>query len=367
MPPQQPPHVARIKLKRCEGTLILARVATEAILSSDLVAGIEEALARNRSKMSPEEKESQRKTYTNEVLQGMADIQACCYDHRRPTQSELKRWFLIKQLLDQQIEVKLICQDARQTIPEEHYPEVEKSLNKQFEEVKLKDLMEQYQVETRAELDRKLRSLGTSLQRAKRAFVKGILAQQWVYQQLDRNEEITHQQIWEYYRQHSAEFDKPAGTSWEQLMVRFSRHPAKEEAYASIVWMGNQVRQGVPFAKVAKAHSDGPTASKGGLRQWPAKSRVSPELEKAILGLPEGELSQILEDWRGYYIIRVIERHPAGRTPFREAQTEIREKIRQQRKREQRQTYASGLAEKIPVWTIFDDLPGAEQLARRKR
>jgi parvulin-like peptidyl-prolyl isomerase len=82
-------------------------------------------------------------------------------------------------------------------------------------------------------------------------------------------------------------------------------------------------------------------------------------LDEAIFSLPEAKLSQILEDERGLYIVRVTERKPAGRTPFEDAQDEIKEKITDQKKEKQFKAYLEKLRTKTPVWTIYDkDKPG---------
>jgi len=354
-------------LERCEGTLILARVDSEAILASDILASVDELLARSEKKLEPEELEAQRKQLLDQLAQGLDELAARRHDGRPPTESELQRRALIRQFLSQQVDAKLICHDARQTIPEENFPMIEKSLGKLFDEMALDKLMDRYQAETRADLDRVLRAAGTSLAQEKQRFMERALAQQWAREQVKTDDEITYDQMRQYYYEHPTEFDISAGATWEQLSVRFSTHPSKDEAYAAIAWMGNQVRGGVALAEVAKAHSEGPTAAEGGVRDWPTKDLVSDQIQAAVTGLPEGQMGQITEDWRGYHIVRVIERHEARHMAFNEAETQeqIREKIRQNRLKEQWQVYVKRLAERTPVWTIFDDLPETRQARDR--
>lgn len=146
--------------------------------------------------------------------------------------------------------------------------------------------------------------------------------------------------------------------------MRFSRHPRREEAYALMAQMGNRVLSGQPFAQVARESSEGVTAGKGGLREWTSRgSLVSEELDKALFGLPVGELSQIIEDKVGLHILRVIERKEAKRTPFVEAQVEIRKKIKDQRIEAQMKAYLEKLRRNIPVWTVYDDSYGKGQQA----
>ncbi|MCR4415205.1 MAG: peptidyl-prolyl cis-trans isomerase [Thermoguttaceae bacterium] len=120
------------------------------------------------------------------------------------------------------------------------------------------------------------------------------------------------------------------------------------------------------MATSAKERSDGPTAANGGLRDWTSRGSLTAEiLDRAIFGLPVGEMSPILEEDKLMHIVRVVERQEAQRTPFAEAQAEIREKIRKQRETAAREAFLARLRQQIPVWTVFDEeqakkpLPGS--------
>lgn len=334
-----PPGPARppcdpVPLQPCEGAKILARVGSDIVLASEVMAGIDEMIERNRGRMPEDELQRQRE-------------------------------LLIRQRLRQQIETKLIYGDAKRAIPEERFPEIEKSLRKQFEETELPSMMERGGVATRQELDEKLRQLGTSLEREKRTFVQRALAREWVRQQVKPDEEITYDQMLEYYRNHLADFERPARARWEELMVRFSESASRADAHGTIAWMGNQVLRGVPFADVAKRYSDGVTASEGGNRNWTTKGAlVCAALDQALFGLPVGRLSPILESEKGFHIVRVIEREEATRTPFLEAQVEIQSEIRRQRIQQELEGYVARLRKTVPVWTIFDGQPESE-ISRR--
>ena len=123
--------------------------------------------------------------------------------------------------------------------------------------------------------------------------------------------------------------------------------------------MGNEVLGGRPFAEVAKTRSEGPTAAVGGSFGWTGKgSLASKKLDEAIFSLPVGELSAIIEDGEAIHIVRVTKREEAGRTPFLEAQVEIRSKILDDRRRVAVDDYLGKLRARTPVWTVFDDAKG---------
>jgi parvulin-like peptidyl-prolyl isomerase len=237
-------------------------------------------------------------------------------------------------------------------------------LSKQYDDVELPKLVKKAGVDTPQEFDRKLRLLGTSLEGERRAFMERSLAQQWVHQQVKPDEETTYDQMMTYYRGHLQEFTTPARAEWEELMVRFSKYPSKAAAYDAIARMGNRVMGGTPLAEVAKAESDGPTASQGGRRDWTCRgSLVCEALDQALFAQPEGRMGPILEGPTGFHIVRVTRREPDRTAPFLDAQVSIKQKIVQERTQKLFREYMDTLTARTPVWTIYDSDIRNPQLA----
>jgi parvulin-like peptidyl-prolyl isomerase len=318
------------ELNVCEGARELAHVGSEVILECDVAGPVNDFIEANKDRIPP-------------------------------NQIEATREFLIRKQLKNQIQNKLIFLDAKHTIPSEGWPQIEKQLDKAFEESEpgrpseLEKLMKRTNSRTRAELDAKLRMIGTSLEHEKRSFGERELTRQWVHQQIKRDDEITYDQMVVYYRQNLKEFTTPARAKWEELMVRTLKYPNDDAAYAALAQMGNQVIAGASFAEVAKARSDGPTASKGGGWDWTVQGAlVCKGIDKALFSLPVGQLSPIIQGPNGFHIVRVTSRSDETVAPFLNAQVEIREKIVKQRSDKQLHDYLAKLESHTPVVTIFD-------------
>jgi len=317
------------QLTPCEGTRILAHVGSEVILEGDVAGPVNDFIEANKDRIPPEQLE--------------------------PT-----REFLIKKQLRNVIQNKLVFLDAKQKIPSEGWSQVEKQLEKAFDEGELDKMMKRVNATSRRELEQKLRKLGTSVERERRSFSERELARQWIHMQVKRDDEITPDQMVAYYRQHLNEFTTPARVKWEELMVRSEKYPSGDAAYTALARMGNQVLAGAKFADVAKAASDGATAPSGGAWDWTAKGAlVCKEIDSALfdLRLPVGQLSPIIKEPNGFHIIRVIRREDKVVMPFVDAQVQIREKrvkIVKQRFEKQLQEYLAKLEAKTPISTIFD-------------
>ncbi len=323
---------------------IVARVGNETILASDILPQSDEYLKGMIAKMSAE----QRASITEEEY-------------------EKQRWLVAKKILESFVETKLMYADALNTIPKENHARIKQDLMEKFEKTQMKSMLEKSQVITRGELEKKLAESGQSLERQRQFFLERAMAGSWMYQHTREDKVIPVSQILGYYQQNIADYEFQARARWEQLSANFDQHNNnKTAAFQAAAEMGNDVLRGVPLADVAKKRSNGPTAEKGGERDWTSKGSLkSTVLEDAIFGLPVGRMSPVLEDETGFHIIRVVERNEAGRKPFLEAQIEIRKKLKDENQKRQETEFIAKVKQRTPVWTVFDDpnitIPGGQE------
>ncbi|MCH5375773.1 MAG: peptidyl-prolyl cis-trans isomerase [Planctomycetes bacterium] len=314
---------------------IIAWVGDQPIQTGDIMPTIEQMLAPALAKMSPEEIRQQQ------------------------DQIDEQKQRLLQQALTNSVETKLLYLDFLRTLPDdkrkEILPNITKRAEEQFYEKQLPDAIKRAKVDSAIELDVALRRYGSSVAEQKRLFVERILGQSVLGQKIDYEPEVTHQEMLDYYHEHTADFTHRARARWEILTVRFDQFSNKSEAWAALGQMGNEVLRGAPLAAVARRHSQGADAQDGGYHDWTTQGSLASEaLDQAIFTLPRGRLSERIEDERGFHIVRVLEREEAGRTPFVDAQVEIKEAIHKQKVRQQITDYVAKLRSEIAVWTIFD-------------
>ncbi len=227
---------------------------------------------------------------------------------------------------------------------------------KEFDEKALPEMIEKQGVGTRALFDASLRMKGSSLRQKRVSWSKEQLTRYFLSQQLNLDGEVSHLELLNYYNEHASEFDVVAKAKWEQVMVRFDRFPVRAEAKKAIVEMGNQIVYGAKLPAVAKRASHGYSAAEGGSNDWTTRGSLALEkLDEAIFTLPVGELSDIIETKDGFHIVRVKERTAAIRTPFLEAQVEIRETLQSRKREAAYQKHLAKIRREIPV-KIFDDV-----------
>jgi parvulin-like peptidyl-prolyl isomerase len=316
------------------GAQVLANVNSEVILYSEVAGFVNDVLVNNADKIPPDQVDKQR---------------------------ELLTVMRMRQL----IETKLLYGDAKRTIQgrsEEGWGKLVDAVSKDFEINELKSLMKKAKVKTRAELDAKFNSMGTSVEREKRAYIERAIASQWLRQQTEsQSEELPPQELWKHYADNVKDYAYPAQVRWEHLMTKKERYQ-EEEARRKLHMMGNQVFDGAPLAEVAKQHSQSPDAKNGGQHDWTTVDTLaggtalaSAELRNALETLPIGALSQVIEDSQGYHIVRVLERRPAGVTPFDEVQATIRNRLQAEIGNKKMDVFLSKLQRGATIRTAFDN------------
>lgn len=328
-----------------DGCQVIAKVGSEAVLSREVLWTTNLILEKHKDQIPPQQLPEVRKRLMAQQLMSMLDM-------------------------------KIMYSSFRQNSPQADLAAIHANLDKPFEEKEVPRLMEQVGVTDRRKLDARLTELGTSLRERKEDFYQRMIARSWVTESVDINREVQHEEMLDYYRSHAAEFEFPTQARWEELAVRHDRYPTKAEAYRALAETGNEAyrlaRAAAPaeaaFGSLAKERSQGFTAADGGLHEWTTKGSLAAErIDEALFSLPIGEMSPILESDLGFHIVRVVERHEAGRRPFTEVQNEITEKIREDRFQQAIEAKLTELRRKARIWTLFTgDIDPAEYAAARE-
>jgi parvulin-like peptidyl-prolyl isomerase len=119
---------------------------------------------------------------------------------------------------------------------------------------------------------------------------------------------------------------------------------ARAEARHKIEEIMKEVRAGKDFAELARAYSEGPEAAHGGDSGFVTRGgRALPPIERAAFSLGPGQTSDILETRRGFHIIKVTGKRPAGAVPFEEVKEAIRTKLTAQARAPRIKEYVDGL------------------------
>lgn len=316
-----------------KNTRVLAIVGDQTILAGEVMARVEQILTPYRDQMTDEQYEQQ---------------------------AEL----LIQQVLPRLVENKLVFLDFLRTIPPDKIPELEAKVFEYFSEHHIPSMREKLGVETTADIDAKLREIGSSLAKQQKMFLEQFVGNEALKRNVDTSAEITHDELLAYYHAHKDDFSFPTRARWETMSVELSNFDTEEAAFNALAQLGNAVKSGEDFATVAKRGSQGPRADEGGQYDWTSEGSLrSTKISELVFSLPEGKMSRIVEADGFLHIVRVVERQQAGVEEFAAIQEKIGDKIKEERRQTGEKEYLDRLARETYVWTAYDESPLPNQTA----
>ena len=346
-----------------DGTEILAVVGDQHVLRGDVMPRVRMVMRPVLKKMSPEERYLQRKEIEQQeitllrqmVMQAvetkllyMAFLQNLTADQRTAANETIDA--KVKEMFENavlEMLTKIAVADKKKT----------RELFRSAPQVaQLARLMNNAGIDTMAELDQQLSPFMTSVELEREAFKEENLGRSYLSDRIRKRPEVNHREMLKYYRVNQVNYEIESAARWEQLSVHFEKYDSRKDAYSAIAQMGNEVLRGAKLGAVARRRSQESRATQGGLHEWTVRgSLVSEPIDQAVFSLPPERLSRIIEDDRGFHIIRVLERREAGRVSFQDAQKEIKDKLRVRKQQEQIEQLLKELRDAIPIWTVYDD------------
>ena len=296
---------------------------------------------------------------------------------RQVPEEQLKgvRQQLMQKEVASMVDRKLLYGQFLHGVPKENMPKIEENLRQPFEQHEMPALMKQLKVDNQADLEKELARLGSSLADVRRAFNERVIASEWIRSKVKVNDEVSPDEMIEYYRSHLTDYDFPSQARWEELVVRKNRFKDEASAYEALAHLGNEVWQagmqkpvrGPAFGEIAKAKSDGFTAKDGGLHEWTTRGALQCKaIDDGLFTLQVGQMSPIIDSGPAFHIIRVLERKEAGRKQFTDVQSDIRDRLKDLRYQKEAVKYLTKLRQDARVWTMFTGNVAAETLIGKK-
>ncbi len=156
-----------------------------------------------------------------------------------------------------------------------------------------------------------------------------------------------------YYSEHIDEFSRKGGVSFRHILIKFSGYKTKEEAKSATENLLNKLKNDEDFDTIAKEHSRGPHADRGGLWEAEEVKGFRKDLVSKISDLKEGEISPIINSSLGYHIFKIEEVIADQVLSFQQAQDEIKNTLFREGFIEQRKKYLEILRKKAVIKKHF--------------
>ncbi|MBI4115455.1 MAG: peptidylprolyl isomerase [Candidatus Omnitrophica bacterium] len=143
-------------------------------------------------------------------------------------------------------------------------------------------------------------------------------------------------EIEEYYKNHSSEFTEEEKIKVRSITIRkgedaIAKGLTDEAAKKKLESIEGKIRSGKKFEDLAQEFSEDARAKEGGMMGWVKRGEMLQEIEEALFGFKEGEISNVLETPMGYHLFKVEEKQIGRIAPLDEVRDKIRDVIFRQK------------------------------------
>lgn len=176
------------------------------------------------------------------------------------------------------------------------------------------------------EAERQLLARGKSLKSYRRDTRRTLLIYKLLNQEVVNRVAVSSREIKQYYQQHPQVRQQAEMVHVRQIVTR-----TKEEAEQ----LRKRLKRGESFEQLARQHSLGPEAARGGDLGFFARGTMPPAIEESCFSLwrPQ-QISQVITSPYGYHIFQLVERRPARELSLEEATPHIEKTILSRKVRE---------------------------------
>ncbi len=161
-----------------------------------------------------------------------------------------------------------------------------------------------------------------------------------------------YQDIKRYFEDNKDEFKSPKMLEFRQIVTR-----SREEADALL----NRLNNGETMHELARQHSIGPEAEKGGRVGWVAHGDLEESMEKVLFSMPRGKISPVVKTPYGFHIFEVLSVRPEGVKQLPGVIREIESRLLIQRRELFYKKWLSNLRGQFEIKINQDILNGMER------
>jgi peptidyl-prolyl cis-trans isomerase SurA len=251
-------------------------------------------------------------------------------------------------------------------------------------DAKLTELKSPY---TQEEFQKQLNLRNMTVDDLKEQLRREISVQKLINKEITSNINISDADVTQFYKENAASFNlKEPQIRLAQILVTAKPDPnvrnlkndkAKTlaEAQKKIESLLARIRQGEEFGALASNYSEDPqSAPNGGEMGFIPESsleKTSPELRKAILNTPAGQVSNVIQTEEGYRILKVISKEPAGQRDLNDprVQQTIRETLLNRKDQLLKAAYFETARDEAKVVNYYamSIVPGQEKSKNKKK
>jgi peptidyl-prolyl cis-trans isomerase SurA len=226
-----------------------------------------------------------------------------------------------RDLLNQMIEQKLFQQEAKKSGIRVSDAELD---------LALRDIQERNRFPTREALQQAVTQENVSWEKYVEDLRNQLTVLKLMNREIDSNLLITDSDVQTYYDAHPEAFQLPEQIRLKQILIRIPEGATAEvverkRQKAEQVWV--ESKQGEDFVRLVEKHSDGAERRTGGDLGAFKKGDLTPEIDRVVFSLKDGEVSPVVQTGLGFHLFKVQVPSDVQKQPFEKVKKEIEEKL----------------------------------------
>jgi peptidyl-prolyl cis-trans isomerase SurA len=339
-------------------TAALALLVAGGCASNDAAVKKESTATSLKAEQStlPSDASKKPKTVTNAIVAVVNDDIITLHDVNREAQSALSeaekkaplndaaRSQIRRTVLDRLIEKKLTDQKIKELNIRVSEEEIRQAIN---------DVRKQNNISSQEALEAALKSQGLTFDQYRSQLQEQIEKLKLVSMEVRAKVQVGETEMRDYYAANLAKYTEDESYRARHIFFKTGEKATQEEMLRSkstALAVLIDAKGGKDFAELAKKFSEDPAARKdGGDLGSFKKGDMQPELEKVILSLKPGEISELVTTPIGFHIIK-LEARVAGITkPFERVKPDIEEIIYRKKSEERFSLWAKDLRGKATI------------------
>jgi peptidyl-prolyl cis-trans isomerase C len=169
---------------------------------------------------------------------------------------------------------------------------------------------------------------------------------------------VSDKDIKAYYDSHTDSFKKSEQVRASHILIKVDPQADKSKkakAREKLEGIQQKVDKGEDFGALAKKHSEGPSASKGGDLGYFERGQMAKPFEEASFALKPGEVSDIVETRFGYHLIKVTDKKSETTIAYAEIKDKLGEYLKQERVQKEVSLYVENLEQKGKVERFLEE------------
>lgn len=190
-----------------------------------------------------------------------------------------------------------------------------------------------------------LEKLGKSPEEFRGELRSGLLMQKFIKQEIGQVE-VTDQEIQKHFEQNKEQYQQSERVRARHILFK---EEGEADAEAEAKEVKKQLESGANFSEMARKHSDGPSAKRGGSLGTFGRGEMVPAFEKVAFGLEPGVISDPVKTQFGYHLIQVEEKMDSKPATLENSREKVAQQLRQQKRQQKMQKLVQRLREQSEI------------------